>query len=124
MKTIALAATALNQTPLAWNANLTNIHAAIYEARAAGAAIVCLPELCITGYGCEDAFLSPNTHAQAWASLREILSFTEGLVVSLGLPVFHHNTIFNAAALAVDGKLVALICKRHLAGDGIHYEPR
>ncbi len=124
MKTIAVAATALNQTPLAWNANLTNIHAAILEARAAGAAIVCLPELCITGYGCEDAFLSPNTHEQAWASLREILSFTEGLVVSLGLPVFHHNTVFNAAALAVDGKLVALICKRHLAGDGIHYEPR
>ena len=124
MKTIALAATALNQTPLAWKANLTNIHAAILEARRAGAAIVCLPELCISGYGCEDAFLSPNTHVQAWASLREILSFTEGLVVSLGLPVFHHNTVFNAAALAVDGKLIALVCKRHLAGDGIHYEPR
>ena len=113
MKTIALAATALNQTPLAWKANLTNIHAAILEARRAGAAIVCLPELCISGYGCEDAFLSPNTHVQAWASLREILSFTEGLVVSLGLPVFHHNTVFNAAALAVDGKLIALVCKRH-----------
>lgn len=124
MKTIAVAATALNQTPLAWNANLTNIHAAIFEARAAGAAIVCLPELCISGYGCEDAFLSPNTHVQAWASLRESLSFTKGLVVSFGLPVFHHNTVFNAAALAVDGKLVALVCKRHLAGDGIHYEPR
>ncbi len=124
MKTIAVAATALNQTPLAWNANLTNIHAAIFEARAAGAAIVCLPELCISGYGCEDAFLSPSTHVQAWASLRESLAFTEGLVVSLGLPVFHHNTVFNAAALAVDGKLIALVCKRHLAGDGIHYEPR
>jgi NAD+ synthase (glutamine-hydrolysing) len=124
MKTIALAATALNQTPLAWNANVANILAAISEARTAGAIIVCLSELCVTGYGCEDAFLSPNTHAQAWASLREILPATKGLVVSLGLPVFHHNTVFNAAALAVDGKLVALICKRHLAGDGIHYEPR
>lgn len=124
MKTIALAATALNQTPLAWNANVANLRAAISEARAAGAAIVCLPELCITGYGCEDAFLSPNTHAQAWAGLREILPDTKGLVVSFGLPVFHHNTVFNAAALAVDGTLVALVCKRHLAGDGIHYEPR
>ncbi|MES2922870.1 MAG: NAD(+) synthase [Verrucomicrobiota bacterium] len=124
MKTISLAATALNQTPLAWHSNAANIRAAISQARAAGAAIVCLPELCLTGYGCEDAFLSPNTHAQAWASLREILPDTKSLTVSFGLPVFHHNTVFNAAALAVDGKLVALICKRHLAGDGIHYEPR
>ena len=124
MRTITLAATALNQTPLAWHSNLAHIRDAIAEARAAGASLICLPELCLTGYGCEDAFLSPNTHAQAWASLREILPDTAGLVVSFGLPVFHHNTVFNAAALAVDGKLVALICKRHLAGDGIHYEPR
>lgn len=124
MKTISLAATALNQTPLDWSGNVANIRAAISSAREAGATVVCLPELCITGYGCEDAFLSPNTHEQAWAGLREILPATKGLVVSLGLPIFHHNTVFNAAALAVDGTLVALICKRHLAGDGIHYEPR
>lgn len=124
MKTIVLAATALNQTPLAWKGNVANIRHAIADARVAGAAIVCLPELCLSGYGCEDAFLSPNTHLQAWAGLREVLPDTRGLVVSFGLPVFHHNTVFNAAALAVDGQLVALICKRHLAGDGIHYEPR
>jgi len=124
MKTITLAATALNQTPLAWKSNAANIRAAISEARLAGASVVCLPELCLTGYGCEDAFLSPNTHAQAWASLREILPDTRDLVVSFGLPIFHHNSVFNAAALAVDGQLVALVCKRHLAGDGIHYEPR
>lgn len=124
MKTIAVAATALNQTPLSWESNVANIRAAISDARAAGAAIVCLPELCVTGYGCEDAFLSPNTHVQAWTCLRDLLPETKGLVVSLGLPVFHHNTVFNAAALIVDGKLLALVCKRHLAGDGIHYEPR
>ncbi len=124
MKAISLAATALNQTPLDWKSNAANIRAAISEARTGGASVVCLPELCLTGYGCEDAFLSPNTHTQAWTSLREILQDTHGLVVSFGLPVFHHNSIFNAAALAVDGQLIALVCKRHLAGDGIHYEPR
>ena len=92
MKTIALAATALNQTPLAWQSNVANIRAAIAEARAAGATIVCLPELCLTGYGCEDAFLSPNTHAQAWASLREILPETKGtrrFIRPAGLPPQH-----------------------------------
>lgn len=124
MKTIVLAATALNQTPLAWESNLRNAIAAVQEARERGASMVCLPELCLSGYGCEDAFLSPNTHERAWACLRAILPETHGLIVSLGLPVFHHNTVFNAAALAVDGRVVALVCKRHLAGDGIHYEPR
>lgn len=124
MKTILLAATALNQTPLDWSRNTENILAAIQEARERGASLVCLPELCISGYGCEDAFLSPNTHEQTWNALRKILPATKGMVVSLGLPIFHHNTVFNAAALAVDGTLVALVCKRHLAGDGIHYEPR
>lgn len=124
MNTITLAATALNQTPLSWETNAANIRGAIADARSAGAAVVCLPELCISGYGCEDAFLSPNTHDWAWSTLRDLLPDTYDLIVSFGLPVFHHNTVFNAAALAVDGKLVALVCKRHLAGDGIHYEPR
>lgn len=124
MKLIRIAATALNQTPLDWDGNLVRIRTVIEEAREAGASLVCLPEMCLSGYGCEDAFLSPNTHARSWAALREILPVTRGLVVSFGLPIFHHNAIFNAAALVVDGQLVALVCKRHLAGDGIHYEPR
>jgi NAD+ synthase (glutamine-hydrolysing) len=46
------------------------------------------------------------------------------MVVSFGLPVFHQNGLFNCAALVVDGKLIGLVAKRFLAGDGIHYEPR
>lgn len=124
MKNVIAAACALNQTPLAWRRNSGNARAALRESRERGATLACLPELCLTGYGCEDAFLSPNTHERAWKALRELLPETRGLVASFGLPVFHHNTVFNAAALAVDGRLVALVCKRHLAGDGLHYEPR
>ena len=32
--------------------------------------------------------------------------------------------IFNCAALACDGRLLGIVAKQHLAGDGIHYEPR
>jgi NAD+ synthase (glutamine-hydrolysing) len=124
MNTIVLAASAINQTPLAWAANERNLRAAIHTARQQGAQLLCLPELSITGYGCEDAFLSENTRQRAWRMLRALLPETAGMVVSFGLPVFHQHTVFNAAALAVDGKLRGLVCKRHLAGDGIHYEPR
>ncbi len=124
MRLLRVAAATLNQTPLDWDNNRDNIIAAIESARAEGVSVLCLPELCISGYGCEDAFLSPSTHALSLEVLSEILPYTRGLIVSLGLPLFHNKAIYNACALAVDGKLAGFVGKRALAGDGIHYEPR
>jgi len=101
-----------------------HIIAAIEEAREEGVSILCLPELCITGYGCEDAFLSPGTQAMALSALDEILSYAQGIVVRVGLPLFHNKALFNTSALIVDGKLIGFVAKRALSGDGIHYEPR
>lgn len=124
MNALHVAAAVLNQTPLDWRHNLDNVRGAIVEARTLGVAVLCLPELCLTGYGCEDAFHSINTLRRAWSSLLELLPETHGMVVTFGLPVLHQNAVFNCAALVADGKLVGLVAKRHLAGDGIHYEPR
>ena len=82
MKLIKVAAAVLNQTPLDWAGNKARILAAIEQARAGQATLVCLPELCITGYGCEDAFHSMNTVRRAWHTLREVLPATRGLIVS------------------------------------------
>lgn len=124
MKLIKVGAVALNQVPLDWPGNKARIYAAIEEARRAGVCVLCLPELCITGYGCEDAFLSPNTIHRAWNALKEILPATRGMIVSLGLPVLHQHGLFNCACLVVDGEIAGFTAKRFLAGDGIHYEPR
>src|SRR5262245_2231851 len=124
MKLIKVAAAVLNQTPLDWAGNKANILEAIAAARRERAAILCLPEMCICGYGCEDAFHSPGLHRTAWQMLQEILLETGGMIVSLGLPVMFRNGIFNTAVLVCDKKILGLVCKRFLAGDGIHYEPR
>jgi len=124
MKLIKVAAAVLNQTPLDWEGNRRNIQAAIREARNEQASILCLPELCISGYGCEDAFLSPGTLRTSWQILQELLPETKGLVVSFGLPVSFNNVVFNTAALVVDGCIAGLVAKRYLAREGIHYEPR
>ena len=124
MKLIKVAAAVVNQTPLDWDGNKANILAAIDDARRQGVSILCLPELCITGYGCEDAFHSPGVGAMALRVLREILPATGGLVVSLGLPLMVQNGLFNAACLVADGRIIGFVAKRFLAGDGIHYEPR
>ncbi len=124
MKLIKVGAAILNQTALAWEHNQQNIVGAIRDAKAQGVSILCLPELAITGYGCEDAFHSPSVHKIAWQMLQEILPETQGIIVAIGLPVFHQKALFNCACLAVDGKIVGLTAKQNLAGDGIHYEPR
>jgi NAD+ synthase (glutamine-hydrolysing) len=51
MRLVRVAAAALNQTPLDWDANARNICQAIADARAADVKLLCLPELCICGYG-------------------------------------------------------------------------
>jgi NAD+ synthase (glutamine-hydrolysing) len=124
MKLLRVAAATLNQTPLDWDGNRTHIISAIEQARAEGVSVLCLPELCISGYGCEDAFLSPGTQAMSLLLLEEILPHTRGILVSVGLPLFHHKALYNACALLGDGKLLGFVAKRILAGDGIHYEPR
>ena len=124
MRFLKVGGAALNQTPLDWRGNRARILQAIALARDAGVQVLCLPELCISGYGCEDAFHGESVAAQAWESLREILPATGGLAVAVVLPLIHQQQLFNAAALLVDGRLAGLAAKRVLAGYGVYYEPR
>ena len=124
MKLVKIGAAVLNQTPLDWAGNRDNILAAIEQSRTRLVSVLCCPELAIPGYGCEDAFHSPGIWKTSLEVLLEILPHTHGMVVSLGLPVLYKNGLFNCAALCVDGRLIGLTAKRHLAGDGIYYEPR
>jgi NAD+ synthase (glutamine-hydrolysing) len=124
MMLIKLAAAVLNQTPLDWYGNQRRVLEAIAQAREQGATVLCLPELCLSGYGCEDMFHAPGVQEQAMQSLLACLPHTQGLVVSFGLPVLHQKGVFNCAALVADGKILGFVAKRFLAGDGIHYEPR
>jgi NAD+ synthase (glutamine-hydrolysing) len=80
--------------------------------------------LCISGYGCEDAFHSRGVQETALEMLWEIAEQGRGIAVSVGLPLRYAGGLFNVAALIVDGSVVGFVPKQHLAGDGIHYEPR
>ena len=124
MKPIKVAAVALNQTPIDWEGNLANIVAAIEQAKKIGATIICLPELCITGYGCEDAFFSINTHEKALDNLHKIRLVSNDIVVSVGLPIAWNNAIYNTACLIANNKILGFVPKQNLAADGVHYEPR
>lgn len=124
MRLITVAAASVNQTPLAWKRNLQHITSAIEQGRTHGARIICLPELCVTGYGSEDLFLSRWYLKKAWSVLEELVPLSKGIVVGVGIPVLVRNALYNGYAICIDGNLAGVVAKQHLAGDGVHYEYR
>jgi NAD+ synthase (glutamine-hydrolysing) len=124
MTILRVGAAALNQTPMDWQRNQKNILDAIHSARKNQVSILCLPELSVTGYGCEDAFHSSSLVENAYQCLEAILPQVQGLILCLGLPIRFRHALFSAAAILAQGKILGFVPKRFLAGDGLHYEPR
>jgi NAD+ synthase (glutamine-hydrolysing) len=124
MKYIKVGAATLNQTPLDWEGNKNHILAAIAAAQAQQVSILCLPELCLSGYGCEDAFLAPGTLAQSWRVLQTIVPQTYNIIVAVGLPLLYQNRGYNTVGLLINGQIGGFVAKKFLPSDGIHYEPR
>lgn len=124
MYLIRIGGISLNQTALDWNGNRDRILGAVAVARKREIGILCLPELAISGYGCDDMFQSPGVLRTAWEVLEEIVPATVGLVVAVGLPVRYESGVYDAVAVVANGQIAGIVAKQHLAGEGIHYEPR
>ena len=124
VKLIKVGAAVLNQTPLDWDGNLRNMLRAIECAQEEGVTLLCLPELSITGHGCEDAFQSPAVQRTALGLLAEVAAASKGLVVAVGLPLLYRKALFDVVALLADGEIAGFVAKQFLAGDGLYYEPR
>ncbi len=124
MRWIKIGTATLNQTPLDWDGNLSRIRAAIHEARRAGVQLLVLPELTLTGYGCEDVFHSLAHSERALRHLQSLAVEITDLVLVIGAPVRLQHGIYNTACFLANGRIEAIVAKQNLAGDGLHYEPR
>ncbi len=95
-------------------ANAQAIVRRIKEAKAQAAALLVLPELCLTG-SCGDilghGLVLDACRKAALALARE----GAGLGVALGLPVGMGGQAYNAAALLSDGKIQGLVLKNRLS---------
>ncbi len=108
---LKLAGACLNQTPIDWENNIANIKRAIGDAKKEGVDILCLPELCITGYGCEDLFLSQWLPETALEKLTEIIPCTDGIAVCVGLPVRIDGKNYNTTAFIANGAIKSIYAK-------------
>ena len=114
----------LNQIPLDWSGNSRRVCRALSLARAQGVDWLCLPELCLTGYGCEDAFLFSWVREKAWAMLMALCEQTKGFGAIFGMPLFYEGRCYNVLAVVFDGLLAGFYAKQHMAYRGVYYEPR
>lgn len=119
-----VAAASLNQTVGDWTGNRQRIEAVLAEARARGARLVLLPELCISGYSLGDRLARHGTLERSWRSLQALREATEGLIAVVGLPIRHRDTLYNAAAVVADGEIVGMAAKEYLATGDVQYENR
>ncbi len=124
MDALVLAGIAVNQTPFDWEGNLHRLVAGIEEARATGAIIVCFPELCLSGYGCEDAWRLPLLRQASVDALRNLVPHTRELIVAVGVPWWYEGALYNACAVIVDGSLQAVAFKTRISTDPPRHEDR
>lgn len=124
MSKIKIAAVTLNTTPLDFQGNYESIAKAITSPEAKNADCILFPELCISGYGCEDAFYKPYVWTRSEDILRELKTLVPHQIVMVGLPVFVDSFLYNCMAVLYGGKVVALVPKLNLANTGVHYERR
>lgn len=124
MRKLILAGATLNQTPFDWKHNVANIKNAIEKAKNSKVDLLCFAELTLTGYSCEDVFLSDWLAETAWGKLLEVVENCDSITVAIGLPVRIEGKTYNGACLIHNKKILGITLKQNLPKDGIHYEPR
>ena len=96
------------------------------EADKNGAKIIVFPELCLTGYTCNDLFLQEIMLNQAKKQLMRIVESTVGsdALVFVGLPLERDQKLYNVAAVLQNGRILAFIPKKYIPNYGEFYEMR
>jgi NAD+ synthase (glutamine-hydrolysing) len=99
------------------------IVARIEEARTAGADLVLLPELAVTGYPPEDLLLRPGFVHAARASVERIAAEARDIVALVGVPL-EDGDLYNACAICTGGEVAGWAKKWHLPNYGVFDEKR
>ena len=96
------------------------------KAEKAGAKVLVLPELGLTGYTCGDLFYQDALLRGAEQALATVLEATRNLevVTAVGLPLRVNNKLYNCAAIIQKGAVLGVVPKTHLPNYSEFYEKR
>lgn len=88
--------------------------------------IAVFPELCITGYTCQDLFEQDILLEEAEKSLDKILEYTNNLdiICIIGMPIKAENQLFNTAVVIQKGRILGIVPKTFIPNYSEFYEKR
>ena len=106
--------------------NTEQICSQIDKAYDAQVSVIVFPEMCITGYTCNDLFLQDTLLSDAQKSLATITEYTKGknMLTVVGLPFEYCNKLYNVAAVIKDGVILGLVPKKYIPNYNEFYERR
>lgn len=96
------------------------------ESTRQGAKIVVFPELCLTGYTCQDLFLQERLLQGAKDALMKLVKESASLdaIFFVGLPFEILGRLYNVAAVFSHGEVLGLVPKSYLPNYNEFYEAR
>ena len=106
--------------------NVQQVESLIAQAEGRGVEVLVFPELCITGYSCQDLFKEQLLLDHAEGAILTLLDFTRKLdVISIvGLPIVINGLLYNCAAVIQGGTLLGIVPKTYLPNYAEFYEKR
>ena len=96
------------------------------QAAEKGVKVLAFPELCVTGYTCQDLFFQQSLLDSALEALGTIVSASAGLdmLSAVGCPLRVGDKLYNCAVMIKDGSVLGVVPKRHLPNYCEFYEKR
>ena len=106
--------------------NVQQIEGLIAQAEGRKVEVIVFPELCVTGYSCQDLFKEQLLLDRAEQGILMLLDFTRKLdVISIiGAPVIINGLLYNCAVVLQSGTILGVVPKTYLPNYAEFYEKR
>ena len=106
--------------------NIEQIIAQVTEAEEKGVEIIVFPELCVTGYTCQDLFRQSTLLENVELSVVRLLGHMRkmNVIAIIGVPVIVGDLLLNCAAVIQKGSILAMIPKTYLPNYNEFHEKR
>lgn len=106
--------------------NAEQIIALWRQAEQEDADFLLFPELCLTGYSCQDLFYQDALHRAALDALLSLVDFSRDYssFAVVGMPLLYNTNLYNVAVLLGRGKIYGVVPKIYLPSSQEYYEYR
>jgi NAD+ synthase (glutamine-hydrolysing) len=107
-------------------ANAISITELIQDASADHIEVLVTPELCLTGYSCDELFHQQVLLTGVLDALQRICDASVGTstLTFVGAPLRVGANLYNCAVAINNGRIIGVVPKQHLPGYREYYEPR